>query len=95
MRYRNPNTFTFVISFHPGITGTVVINEYGDRKPDYTMAILNNRTWVTMFQYTAANGTIVPVELDGLVWPAGSKKVPFGSPPCGWDKELCPEKNSK
>ncbi len=73
----------------------MVIDEQGDRKPDYTMAILNNGSWVTLFDYTAATQTLTPVTLDGFTWAAGKTKAPPGGPPCGWDDELCPDGSSE
>ena len=38
---------------HLGITGNIVINEYGDRKPDYDIQIINNGSHHTIFTYRA------------------------------------------
>ena len=67
----------------------MLIDPQGDRKPDYDMAILNNGTWITMFEYIPSNQSIQFVTTD-VLWSAGVSSPPKGRPPCGWNKELCP-----
>ena len=53
------------------------------------MAILNNGTWITMFEYIPSNQSI-QFETTDVLWSAGVTSPPKGRPPCGWNEELCP-----
>ena len=44
-----------------GITGTVVIDEKGDRKPNYKIQMFQNGTMVTILQWLAAQSSLVKV----------------------------------
>ena len=80
----------------PGITGTVVIDGRGDRKPDYTVTVINNRQYIPLFDYLAFDGSLVPLEApDDVFWSGGALNPPSGAPSCGWDNELCPDSSSK
>ncbi len=76
-----------------GVTGLVVINKDGDRKPDYSMEILNNDEWISMYDYIAATETLEVVQNDGFTWPGGKpqNEEPKDAPACGWENELCPD----
>ena len=79
------------MQYHLGITGTVVIDERGDSKPDYSLEILSNGQWVKLFDYLAATESLHPVKTENIPWKGGHSQAPSDSPPCGWDQELCPD----
>ena len=77
---------------HLGITGNIVINEYGDRRPDYDIQIINNGTHHTIFTYRAGAETLeVHDAINNILWSAGSPTPASGAPACGWDNEFCIE----
>ena len=76
-------------SFSTGITGTVSINENGEKNPDYNLEMLNNGEWVTMFEFIAATQALNPVEVETVTWYGGLTSPPSGTPDCGWENENC------
>lgn len=84
-----------------GITGTVAINEKGDRKPNYKVEMVQNGRMVTLMEWIAVEERMKkvykpddPNDWSGLIWPGNGTRPPTDSPPCGWDNELCPAQSS-
>ena len=79
-----------------GISGTVMIDENGDRKPDYSIQIVQNGTFVTLLDYISFQNSLTkiykagsPNDWSGILWAGHRSSVPKGEPECGWDNEHC------
>jgi atrial natriuretic peptide receptor A len=75
----------------PGVSGQVVIDKNGDRKPDYSMQILNDDKWISLYDYIAADESLIEVRRSGFTWPGGLTEPPKDAPGCGWENEFCPD----
>lgn len=73
----------------------MVIDEYGDRKPDYSISIYQGGQWKVLFEYTAEHESLQLITLEDLSWQGGATSPPKGAPLCGWQDELCPDNSSK
>eukprot|EP00057_Strongylocentrotus_purpuratus_P014597 XP_011669071.1 PREDICTED: atrial natriuretic peptide receptor 1-like [Strongylocentrotus purpuratus] len=74
-----------------GISGTVTINENGDRSGDYSLWDMTNTedgTFEVLANYYGETGVI---ETTGVkpVWPGGGIGPPRDAPECGFENELC------
>ena len=77
----------------------MLIDENGDRKPDYSIQIVQNGTFVTLLDYIAFNNKVTkiykpdqPGDWSGIYWANYGSTVPKGEPECGWDNEHCSSK---
>lgn len=77
----------------------VIIDSNGDRKPDYSIQIVQNGSYVTLLDYIAANSNLtkiykadMPNDWSGILWANHRSSVPKGEPECGWNNEHCSSK---
>lgn len=83
-----------------GITGTVSIDNNGDRLSDYSILDMNPHTYdfeiVATYSHNAANNTGACQFLPNkkIHWAGGREKEPADKPKCGFDNSLCPEDSS-
>ena len=76
-----------------------MIDENGDRKPDYSIQIIQNGTFVTLLDYIAVQNDLTkiykldkPGDWSGIFWANYRSTIPKGEPECGWDNEHCSSK---
>lgn len=75
-----------------GITGTVSIDENGDRNADYSLLDLNLETEVfeVVANYYGNRKQYEPVPDKSIYWAGGVEKPPPDTPVCGFDRSKCP-----
>ncbi|CAG0882506.1 unnamed protein product [Darwinula stevensoni] len=80
-----------------GITGTVSIDENGDRKADYSLLDMDPKTGVfhVVANYFGVTGELKDVEGKSIHWAGGRDSPPPDTPQCGFDGSLCPDKNKE
>ncbi|XP_066267244.1 atrial natriuretic peptide receptor 1-like [Branchiostoma lanceolatum] len=71
-----------------GIAGTVSIDEYGDRSPNYVIQNLKGDRFEDIANFATANKSLEMRDVD-VVWAGGKTSPPVDSPECGWDNDLC------
>ena len=81
-----------------GMTGTVRIDEKGDRQPNYVVQMVQDGKLVPLMEWIATEKRMQklykpddPSDWSGLIWPGNSTTIPLDSPPCGWENERCEE----
>ncbi|RDD47549.1 Atrial natriuretic peptide receptor 1 [Trichoplax sp. H2] len=72
-----------------GVTGEVVIDQNGDRDPDYVLQNLINGAYVDIGLYVSAQQNFSMTPGKVVVWPGNTTVVPKDIPPCGWRNEKC------
>lgn len=71
-------------------------SEYGDRIAEYDIGIVQHGAVQILAQYDRKEGRLARLNESDFIWPGGHKNRPVGHPmPCGWDHELCRERDSK
>ncbi|XP_068752048.1 atrial natriuretic peptide receptor 1-like [Montipora capricornis] len=73
-----------------GASGTVLINENGDRVADYRLQSIMSGNKVRIVNFFGTSNRL-EFENKTIVWLGGSTKVPLGRPECGFEKEFCPD----
>ena len=73
-----------------GASGTVLINENGDRVADYRLQSIMSGKKVRIVNFFGTSNRL-EFENKTIVWLGGSTKVPLGRPECGFEKEFCPD----
>ncbi|XP_077978153.1 atrial natriuretic peptide receptor 1-like [Glandiceps talaboti] len=86
--------------FFKGMTGNVLIDEFGDREPDYWISDLQpNGLFVKIAEVlNLENGTRIMRQLREPRWgdgTVGHQFAPSDVPPCGFEGELCKAENSE
>ncbi|XP_035692506.1 atrial natriuretic peptide receptor 1-like [Branchiostoma floridae] len=71
-----------------GIAGSVSIDEYGDRSPNYVIQNLKGDRFEDIAEFATANKSLDMRDVD-IVWAGGKSAPPIDSPECGWDNDLC------
>lgn len=72
-----------------GVSGSVFIDQHGDRAISLQMKNFNNGKMPCVANYFRQTGKLKYRDVT-LVWPGGSVKAPLGRPECGFNNELCP-----
>ncbi|XP_063438134.1 atrial natriuretic peptide receptor 1-like isoform X2 [Mytilus trossulus] len=77
-----------------GITGTVSIDENGDRNADYSLLDMNPRThkFEVVANYFGKDKEYKEVEGKRIHWAGGRTSAPPDTPKCGFDGSKCPPK---
>ncbi|XP_076309268.1 atrial natriuretic peptide receptor 1-like [Tachypleus tridentatus] len=77
-----------------GITGSVSIDENGDRKADYSLLDMDPTTGLfqVVANYYGDSGQFEDVPGVKIHWAGGRKDPPPDTPPCGFDNSKCPDK---
>ncbi|XP_046544533.1 atrial natriuretic peptide receptor 1-like isoform X1 [Haliotis rubra] len=75
-----------------GITGTVSIDQNGDRNADYSLLDLNpdTDTFEVVANYYGNKKQYEPVEHKSIHWAGGRNSPPPDTPDCGFDGSKCP-----
>ncbi|XP_071083341.1 atrial natriuretic peptide receptor 1-like isoform X2 [Haliotis cracherodii] len=75
-----------------GITGTVSIDQNGDRNADYSLLDLNPETdtFEVVANYYGNKKQYEPVEHKTIHWAGGRNSPPPDTPDCGFDGSKCP-----
>ncbi|XP_052826119.1 atrial natriuretic peptide receptor 1 [Octopus bimaculoides] len=75
-----------------GITGTVSIDENGDRSADYSLLDMDPLTgkFEVVANYFGNKKQYVPVPNRTIHWAGGRKSPPPDTPTCGYNKSKCP-----
>ncbi|XP_071788084.1 atrial natriuretic peptide receptor 1-like isoform X1 [Asterias amurensis] len=81
--------YMFNVNF-TGIDGDVVIDNSGDRHPNYMLQNIHNGTFQTVAHYFNDNPKYKDINRT-IYWPGGSTEPPANGPECGWSSEFCPE----
>ncbi|XP_041356233.1 atrial natriuretic peptide receptor 1-like [Gigantopelta aegis] len=78
-----------------GVTGTVSIDPYGDRNPDYSLWDLNPATdqFEVVANYFGHRKQYEPVPGRPIDWGGGRTSAPDDNPMCGYDGSDCPTKD--
>ena len=78
-----------------GMSGTVTIDQWGDRDPDYAVQVLHNDHYEDFADYFYISGIFKIREKVKVVFANGKTVPPKDHPPCGWGNEFCPETTGK
>lgn len=85
-----------------GISGQVEFDSNGNRKPDYTISIVQELANTPLFEYSEGTQTLTKVhrpnaahDFGGLNWKGGLSGPPSSEPRCGWYQEHCPNKSKE
>ncbi|KAM7315091.1 atrial natriuretic peptide receptor 1 [Ixodes scapularis] len=76
-----------------GITGTVRINENGDRDADYSILDMDpvTKEFQVVANYFGVNKSFSDVPGRMIHWPGGKRLPPPDTPRCGFDGSKCPD----
>ncbi|KAG0414666.1 hypothetical protein HPB47_008158, partial [Ixodes persulcatus] len=76
-----------------GITGTVRINENGDRDADYSILDMDpvTKEFQVVANYFGVNKSFSDVPGRVIHWPGGKRLPPPDTPRCGFDGSKCPD----
>ncbi|XP_077525158.1 atrial natriuretic peptide receptor 1-like [Amblyomma americanum] len=76
-----------------GITGTVRINENGDRDADYSILDMDpvTKEFQVVANYFGVNKSFSDVPGRSIHWPGGKRVPPPDTPRCGFDGSKCPD----
>ena len=76
-----------------------MIDKNGDRKPDYSVQIVQNGTFLTLLDYISIHNSLIkiykadkPNDWSGILWSGYLSSIPKGEPECGWKNEHCSSK---
>ncbi|XP_072020667.1 atrial natriuretic peptide receptor 1-like [Amphiura filiformis] len=86
----------FNISFR-GIDGDIVIDQYGDRRPNYMLENFHNDSITKVVYFYNKDCPEGEVTCQGefihlgrpIIWSGGVYEQPPGAPACGWNNEFC------
>ncbi|XP_064638662.1 atrial natriuretic peptide receptor 1-like isoform X2 [Lineus longissimus] len=74
-----------------GISGEVIIDQYGDRDPNYALQDYQNAHFEDFADYNTNNDNFTIREHVKVIYPGGKMKPPLDHPRCGWNNEYCPD----
>ncbi|XP_077864432.1 atrial natriuretic peptide receptor 1-like [Saccoglossus kowalevskii] len=74
-----------------GISGEVVVDEYGDCDPNYSLQVFKRTYFDNIADYHVFNDTYHPHDDGEFVWLGNRTEPPKDYPPCGWNGEYCPD----
>ncbi|XP_078374364.1 atrial natriuretic peptide receptor 3-like [Oculina patagonica] len=75
-----------------GASGTVRIDESGDRDPDYSLKYYVNGSFQNIADYNHSTGGFNLRDVR-VIWAGGRTNPPLDKPKCGWENELCIEQD--
>ncbi len=73
----------------------MVIDAAGDRSSALQLQNAQNGKYLRVFNYYTSDSRLEIINSTVIVWPGGTKTAPLGRPPCGFDRELCPNVEQK
>ena len=77
-----------LISLISGITGTVSLDQNGDRIPIFIVDNVQNTKFIAMSQFDPATNTTTILNVN-FKFPGGSSSAPLAIPACGFDGKHC------
>ena len=83
------------MTYASGITGSVYIDDHGDRDADFALQFFQDNIFTDFAEYHFADNSFLIRENVEVIFSGGVREPPSDHPKCGWDEELCQSNSSK
>lgn len=72
-----------------GVSGKVIIDQYGDRTSALQFKNLQNGNYRRVFNFYSIEKRLELLNETEIVWPGNVTTAPIGRPKCGFNGEFC------